>query len=378
MKIYTRCVIDIKSGEILEEESFEYEGEVSWCGGSSGGGSSGRVDYPGYMKDIHENWLTGEPQNESTTELPGSDLQWNESTVSGEYYISGADSSTTDPSLSKPDNIKFGTFGSSESYPEGTPGSLNANEWGYGDNDSLGFDTIYFRNSDGTTPESLTAEYYSSEGIDPSESITGLLNERVGNSPYAGRSAYNPDSRIEAMDSAVRDFEQRFNELKVSDGVQQEIAQFDAAMRDINAVNTSNFVIGRAIIASGFIETKFDAMSNLASLRIEANRIAITAKAEQVDADRKIDQKDALWDMQIYQLGGNIMASIGGGTVAGNPEEEGPSSIQSALGGGLSGAATGASIGGKVAKGTKYEGQGSSWGAAIGAIAGAGAALYSS
>jgi hypothetical protein len=38
MKIYTKLVIDMTTDQILEEESFEYNGPVSQCGGGSGGG----------------------------------------------------------------------------------------------------------------------------------------------------------------------------------------------------------------------------------------------------------------------------------------------------------------------------------------------------
>ena len=39
MKIYTKLVIDMTTDQILEEESFEYNGPVAQCGGSGGGGS---------------------------------------------------------------------------------------------------------------------------------------------------------------------------------------------------------------------------------------------------------------------------------------------------------------------------------------------------
>ena len=40
MKIYTKLVIDMTTDKILEEESFEYNGPVAYCGSSGGGGSS--------------------------------------------------------------------------------------------------------------------------------------------------------------------------------------------------------------------------------------------------------------------------------------------------------------------------------------------------
>jgi hypothetical protein len=41
MKIYTKLVIDMATDEILEQESFEYNGPVAQCGSSGGGGGGG-------------------------------------------------------------------------------------------------------------------------------------------------------------------------------------------------------------------------------------------------------------------------------------------------------------------------------------------------
>jgi len=47
MKIYTKVVFDMATEETLEEESFEYDGAVALCMGSSGGGgtTTNTVDY---------------------------------------------------------------------------------------------------------------------------------------------------------------------------------------------------------------------------------------------------------------------------------------------------------------------------------------------
>ena len=55
MKIYTKVVIDMATGEVEQEESFEYFGPVALCGGSSGGGGDS-VDkaYNARMATIYE------------------------------------------------------------------------------------------------------------------------------------------------------------------------------------------------------------------------------------------------------------------------------------------------------------------------------------
>jgi hypothetical protein len=138
-------------------------------------------------------------------------------------------------------------------------------------------------------------------------------------------------------------------------------------MRDINAVNSSAFVIGRQIVASGLIEAKLQAEQSLANLTVEMNRVAIVAKSEQVNTDRKIDEQDALWDLEVFQIGGNVLAGIGGGTIQKKGEQ--PSQIQSAIGGALSGAAAGAAIGSAV------PGVGTAIGAGVGAALGGGSAF---
>ena len=40
MRIYTRIVLDMATGEVLESDSYEYDGPVALCGGGQSGGSS--------------------------------------------------------------------------------------------------------------------------------------------------------------------------------------------------------------------------------------------------------------------------------------------------------------------------------------------------
>ena len=40
-KIYTKIVLNMSSGQTLEEQSFNYKGDVALCGGGGGGGGGG-------------------------------------------------------------------------------------------------------------------------------------------------------------------------------------------------------------------------------------------------------------------------------------------------------------------------------------------------
>ena len=99
------------------------------------------------MFNLVANYVTVEILDRTT--LLNSD-HW---TISGsgtaEYYYTGT------PPASEPDSIDInGTVASG-----GTLGSLSAGEWGWGNNDTLGFDTIYVRLSDGTDPDTKVADY---------------------------------------------------------------------------------------------------------------------------------------------------------------------------------------------------------------------------
>ncbi|MFW5958070.1 MAG: hypothetical protein ACOCQ0_02835 [Desulfosalsimonas sp.] len=65
MKVYTKVVIDMESMEVLEEESFEYDGALAHCGSSGGGGGSeGAPDF--YYEHLVR---SGEQETEMAREL---------------------------------------------------------------------------------------------------------------------------------------------------------------------------------------------------------------------------------------------------------------------------------------------------------------------
>ncbi len=199
-----------------------------------------------------------------------------------------------------------------------------------------------------------------------------------------------------------------------------ELGKFYGGMRDINAVQSSTFVIGAAIIQAaqtkaiakitgdltaeawrarnlGIIETgKLGLEVNLKTLTlrgellksvtdiytkgvefkrlvthdvVDSLRLAIVAKKEQYDKQIEIDHSYATWRYEVQQYLTNLLAAGhgGGGTVAGAK----PSQAQSALGGALAGAGTGAMIGNAIAPGA-----GAAWGAAIGGVVGAVASFF--
>jgi len=249
-------------------------------------------------------------------------------------------------------------------------------------------------------------------------SITDAMNALFGNSPYSGESSYNPDTSIASSVAAVDDLDTMVALLSSGNTLDSIIAnvladsridnavdefssdlgdrllsetipRFEAGMRNINAVTSSAFAIGRGIIEANqtrqvaqfsaglhmkafgddalrLIALKLESQKILTQTVIENNRINTVLKKEETEANLNIDKADATWDIGLFQYGGNLLASIGGGAMI--PESNRPSREQTAVGGAMAGAATGAMIG--------TPGGNTVTGAAIGAVVGGAAAYY--
>lgn len=174
--------------------------------------------------------------------------------------------------------------------------------------------------------------------------------------------------------------------------------RFNGAMADINAVQSSAFVIGQALIESQLqnsvdgvsadlsfrnfhmraqfmaqVTSEFMSLTSfsidtnrmLTSLLAEINRVTILAEKEQHDNDLRIDIDDSLWGLRTFAFAGNMLSAISGSTSL--PEFGSPN--DSTLGGSnvtpVQGAASGAVAGATIGAST-----GNPYGAAAGAVIG--------
>ncbi len=319
MRIYSKVVIDIASGDTVSSESFDYVGPVAECKGGGGGSSSGAVDYPAYMKTQHETWL-----GEMATLITDGQLG---NPYSGVIAYSPANDIATI-------NTALNTLSTDVS----------------GITDSPLWDSYITQ-----AKTTLEATVFDDATI------------------AAASSAHN----------AVLD------DVFLTD----TLPRFQTGMRDINAVMSSTFVIGQAII-EGFKardlalfdsklrlhaqEVKYNMISsavteqfNLLQLKIsyrkssteiivDSTRINAVLNKEALSDQLDIDFNEYNWGLTLYQNGANMLGAISGSAVSTkNGHRSG-----STLGGALSGAASGAMIGSAIPGGTLI-------GAAIGGIAGA-------
>jgi len=257
-------------------------------------------------------------------------------------------------------------------------------------------------------------------GVDTiTSSMTDIMNVAIGSSPFALATAYDPDADIATMVASVGDLETLINLLSAGTGLDALIAgvldqtriddavtefsddlgarliaevlpRFESGMRDINAVTSSAFAIGRAVIEDGqtrqvakfsseihlksfgddairVIGLKLDYQKALSHMTVEANRIKVVAKSEEAVENLSIDEADATWDISVFQHGANMLAAIGGGTAV--AQEKKINKAASVIGGAMSGAAAGAMVGSVV------PGIGTAIGAVAGGVLGAAAGM---
>ena len=161
---------------------------------------------------------------------------------------------------------------------------------------------------------------------------------------------------------------------KTVDEFNASINRYSAGMAEANAVHSSAFIIGMALLETQrvrdinthrtvltienekaktqYMQKAIGDMVNLMNMHMgnrleilrwqtEIGRLGTIAKAEQFSKDIEYDREDTLWDLTAISKAANVMAAPGGGSAL--PEK--PSSGASALSGALAGATIGASFG---------------------------------
>ena len=305
-------------------------------GSSGGGGSSGEVKYPDYLQDIHNEWL-----NHADTD-----------------YIEVSMVDTMNAALGA------SPFIAATAYNPTT--------------------TLATAEVPITAVGALSLTTLVSDALASIADITTAVDAIVTDSGLGSRIATDVSTYSDILDNEV--------DTKI-------LPKFQRGMQDINAVMSSSFVIGEALIEAeklrqvakftadlelrAFSErnniivslgdftlkslsARLDFYKTVAQLSVEFARIKIVAMKEYTDAGIELDEKDATWDLRVFQHGANLMAAISGAAATTNSK----SGMGSVLGGVFSGASAGAMVGNAV------PGLGTAAGAGIGAILGGIAGIF--
>lgn len=244
-------------------------------------------------------------------------------------------------------------------------------------------------------------------------SITDLIDAAVTTSPYSGEIAFDPDINIAIMVAELANFKSEVDGIdeltfwdayavlmkatvdnKIVDETSittrttahaailddrlttEVLPRFKEGMRDINAVQTSSFVIGQSVLEAfntrdvaefdgklrldaysqrnqmivqgvndmmQILSAKLSFHDSLAKFTGELYRATSVLKKEELAEQLDIDSHDYRWSLELFTLGANVLASISG---ASSMTQAGPSTAQSVMGGAISGAAVGKTIGG--------------------------------
>lgn len=300
MKFYEEIVIDMSTMEVVSEVSYEYEGPVAECKGG-GGGSSGKVDFPAHMKTAHADWL----DDTGTDTMTFSVVSLMNTAMSGASPYNGY--------VPKDPDAAFFAAGNSLSN----------------------YTSVY--------------EYLSNLS---SDDLNAIFSSYIT----------DDETRIAAAiaaHSALLDDEISTNILP----------KFKAGMVNINATMGVGFVIGESLIldskakkvadtdakirlqrlqeggdlALRRLGTWIDWRKTLTGLSTETSRIYLAAYGDRDDDYLEGLHKDATWDLEMYQYGTQVMASISGQPSQAMPRK---SKTASAIGGAMSGGAMGAMVAG--------------------------------
>lgn len=314
-------------------------------GGSSGGGgsSSGASDFPTYMKESHDNWLRGTAQ-------PSGDAM----------------------TLSVIDLMNTGMTGASP-YAAYSPLSINTAFF------LTGNTVVNYR-----TPYELLKcfDQYDVDGVYTSYQITydldAAFTSYVSDDTAAITTAMNAEASL--MTDLVNNtilpaFQQGMSNIGsimssaftiggalIADGKTKQLAQNDAKIRLVRLTDGRNLALARieaqkawkmqnAELAMKHMGVIIDWRRLVTSMSADFARMYVAARHDSDTTTVEISAKDALWDVELYQYGCNVLAAISGAALSKGVSAGKGSSLGGALSAGLSGAAAGAMVGGPVGAG---------------------------
>lgn len=249
-------------------------------------------------------------------------------------------------------------------------------------------------------------------GADDTKGLSLAIKNAITTNPYTGLTGYDPSTNIASMVTAIDTFAATITAMNAhtdfdtyqnaaaaqidatispdayilarvqahASALDTEVSakiipRFNAGMRDINAVQTSAFVIGRAIIEIDRNEKVDKFMADLrfqadakrgdliqaatnemvrmhlqkielgrvvAAMTIEELRLAIAAQSDYNTEVKALAADLGRWPLEVYKYGANMLASIGGGTTSSVPMDG--NKTARIVGAGLSAAIVAASI----------------------------------
>lgn len=331
MKITTRAEFNwdssLKKYVEIYCESYEYDGEVALC---KGGGTSGAVSHPDYIKSTYRILVEGTDATPATN-LPIGMLDALITVLNATTPYANAAAYSPDPFISLDQEQLSKT---EDALISNTP-TIDTDRW----------DAMH--EAAKSKAEALFIQDAIDKGVDAyAEKTVDEFNAGVNrySQGMAEANAVHSSAFIIGMSLLETQRVRDINTHRTVLTIENEKAKTQYMQKAIgDMVNLMNMHMGNRL--------------EILRWQTEIGRLGIIAKSEQFEKDIEYDREDALWDLTAIGKAANIMATPGGGLVL--PEK--PSRGASALSGALSGAATGAAVGGPIGAGI---------GGALGAVGG--------
>lgn len=313
--------------------------------GKGGGGSqgSGRVEYPPYLTNIHNHMLYG--KDLSNEHLPY-DRQPDSTSVLG--LINSRLSLTAWDGNSPISNVISGLAGGS------IHSSVSLSDGGFGLYVTLPDPSAFFISVD--------------DAMDAFSTAVGNMSTTTAN--------------LDALQSAL--------ETATEAPYYRGLNNFVSGMSDINATNSSAFIVGLALMESGRQRaiaeqraqwqqqnnnSQVSAYGQLAQMELEVQKTKLVAEYDKVNTHVTYRRQAQLWDLELYEYGANMLAASSGAV---SSKGQSGSTVQSVLAGALTGAAGGAAIGSMFAAegSTGLAAVGGPWALGLGALIGGISGLF--
>jgi len=273
----------------------------------AGGGSSGKVSFPGYMEGQHEEWMD-DIEVIITAELASNSPYFGEKAYNPDLEIGGLERRRE-----KFEEVVAG-IDDEKSWEEFVERALVKA-------DEVLFDETVLKDAR-TTFDHRTEDSFVS-------GVNSLSNWASGTGAV--------DSSAFSIGLALLEMER---ERKVDD--------FDANLHFELYKLRSQFLIQGTQQLTQILSMRTQAEERAVMTHDQTAKTVIVAKKEQVDRDIEIDVQDTLWDLKLFQYGGQMLSAVQGGGGAGAKE---PSPVASVIAGAAGGFATGGPVGAAIGGG---------------------------
>lgn len=302
-------------------------------GGGGGGGSSGKISYPAYMQDMHHQWLND--FSDAPGDQPGSldtfpdvaTAMLNATTAVGGNPFSGAVAYSPDTDITN-----------AQDALDDFQGDL-ASGW-----------TAFLTSA----MEGIDATIASPVDFD---GMSNVISDRIRTEQNKAQSRFN----ARALDiGAIQNSTYAMSLAQLEQATRDRIYEFSTGQED-------KLLDARLQLMGSLGGTRLDGMRSVAAQQGQISQLTAVAKFEEKQTNQQWENAEATWDLDLFQYGNNVLASIAGAAVSAKGQSQ--TQLQGGLASLLTGGSTSLTLGSAGLGGAgALAAFGGPWGIAAGAL----------